>query len=89
MVLGDPSGLEGPWASNEDIFYQPSNMNWAERYELSTAEMDRVKPLFASIRDCDDNRIRVALSRLNRQYARDNDIDKLIDLIVGFEALYL
>lgn len=88
IIRGDPSGLE-TWCSSEELFYQPSLLNWPEQYQLNTGDIERLTQLFNAVNEFGDMRMGIALSRFNRQYARDDDVDKLIDLLVGFESLYL
>jgi len=89
MIDGDPSGLEGPWSKGEILYYQPSAMNMHDRFVLDPDDVEAWKETFQFVGACKNQQILVALTRFNRQYAREEDIDRLIDLIVGFESLYL
>jgi len=89
IIEGDPSGLEGPWSKGEALFYQPSLMNIHNRYVLLQDEVENLREIFRKVSDCKSLQILIALGRFNRQYAREEDIDRLIDIMVGFEALYL
>ena len=90
IIDGDPSGLEVPWSKGEILFYQPSRMNMHDRYVLLKDNVENLKRrIFPVVNKCENQRILIALTRFNRQYDRENDIDRLIDIVIGFESLYL
>ena len=89
IIDGDPSGLEVPWSKGEILFYRPSLMNIDDRYVLLKDDVENLKRIFSVVKKCKNQRILIALTRFNRQYARENDIDGLIDIVIGFESLYL
>jgi len=60
-------------------------------YRLSEDDVYKIKEIFMAINqrmDSMDTRSRIALDRFNYQYARESELDRLIDIIVAFEALY-
>ena len=89
IIQGDPSGIEGPWSKGETLYYQPSPMNMFERYVLTKEDTSSLRQMFQVVSECKSKQMLIAIARFNRQYSRENDIDKLIDLVVGFESLYL
>jgi len=89
IIDGDPAGLDGPWSKGETLFYQPSLMNMHNRYVLPKDDVENLKKMFSVVSGCKNQQILIALTRFNRQYAREDDIDRLIDIVVGFESLYL
>jgi len=88
-IRGDPSGIEGAWSLGETLNYQPSPMNLFERYQLQEEGLSHLRKIFDALSVCTNQQIRIALNRFDLQYARGSEVDRLIDLIVAFEALYL
>ncbi len=48
-----------------------------------------IRNIFLAINNFSDVRIDIALSRFSRFWSRDEELDRLIDLVVAFEAIYL
>ncbi len=89
IIHGDPSGLEGPWSKSETLNYEPSLMNMHRRYRFLREDCSNLKRTFETVSQCQNEQIRIALSRFDRQYATEGEADKLIDVMIGFESLYL
>lgn len=87
-IDGDPSGLVGVWGKSNDLGLLSAIM--AERpYEITKEEIHLLMSIFRKVKECKNEQIRIALDRLNRIYGRESESDRLIDIIIAFEALYL
>lgn len=76
------------FTSGETVDYEPP-VNRMNPYIFLEADSDQLKSFFTSVCICDNAQIQIALGRLNRCYSREHEIDKLIDIMIAFEALYL
>ena len=90
-IKNDPSLGNHAWSSTK-----PSIMNSEEkdlkrfnRYELHADDINNLKRVFLALIKCDDERLRIAISRFNKLYEIQQEVDELIDIMIGFEALYL
>jgi hypothetical protein len=68
--------------------YQLSNPNDVEPYILLEDEIETLVDLLNVIRQTKQSGILTALSRLDNQYTRAYLADRLIDVVIGLEALY-
>ncbi len=89
IIQGDPSGIEGPWSRGETLNYEPSLMNMHWRYRFLREDCANLKRTLETVSQCRNQQIRIALSRFDRQYAKEDEAGKLIDVMVAFESLYL
>lgn len=88
-IDGDPSGLIGVWGKSDFFGFKSPIIEAVRPYEINKGELDTLKSIFTKVRECKNERIRIALNRLNRIYGREIELDQLIDTIIAFEALYL
>jgi len=89
LIMGDPSGIEGPWSVTETLNYAPSVADSFKPYRFLRDDVESLKRLFAELSTCKNQQIRIAIDRFDRQYSRESDADRLIDIMIGFESLYL
>jgi len=57
--------------------------------ELSDSEADEVKDIFKKLQKVENKRFMIAINRLYFSLEKDSPNDKVIDYMIGFEALYL
>jgi hypothetical protein len=61
---------------------------WLQPVEtIGVGEAERVATVFSSLQVTKENKIRIALKRLNRCYVRADEEDTIIDAAIGLEAL--
>jgi hypothetical protein len=88
-IDGDPSGLIGVWGKSNFSGFKSPIIEAVRPYEINKGELYTLKSIFTKVRECKNEQIRIALNRLNRIYERECELDRLIDIIIAFEALYL
>jgi len=72
----------------EELNHEPSSMNSINKYVFLNEDIQKLKDIFKAVNNC-NRKVEIALNRLNRVPGRKNPIDWLIDLMIGFEAIYL
>ena len=91
-VCGAPRTLAGiPFRSRTGYDYPYLGRTFDAPYQLLAEDACKLKEIFVALNhriDTIDTRTRIALDRFNYQYVRENELDRLIDIMVGFEALY-
>ncbi|MBC8552416.1 MAG: hypothetical protein H8D23_22540 [Candidatus Brocadiales bacterium] len=93
--VGDPNtstvqgGLVISSPIEEEDFITSKVPHLASVYVLTTSDIENLKKVLNAVNSSRNTNILIAISRLNRQYSRDKIEDRLIDLVIGFESLYL
>jgi hypothetical protein len=90
-IVGDPAFPAGGAAqfSCQDIGLVSWRPSAGDHYVLEQDDVPVLQGLLEKIRQVRSSSLQVALSRLNRQYGREDLADRLIDALIAFEALYL
>lgn len=94
--IGDPLATTVPGgivisSPTENINYLGANLvtSSSRPYVLESSEVESLRLVFDAIHDISNPNLRVALSRLNRQYTRETEDDRIIDAVVALESIYL
>lgn len=75
----------------ESINYAGSNLIRisSRPYILEVSEIESLRLVLDAVHRISNPSLRVALSRLNRQYTRETEDDRIIDAVVALESIYL
>jgi hypothetical protein len=92
-IIGDPSietagvAISSPL---EETDYVPSSyMSVRHAYKLSISEVEELGLLLDAVHKLSNTNLLIALSRLNHDYRRANELDRLIDAVIALESIYL
>jgi hypothetical protein len=64
-------------------------MSVRHAYKLSISEVEELGLLLDAVHKLSNTNLLIALSRLNHDYRRANELDRLIDAVIALESIYL
>jgi hypothetical protein len=75
---------------NEDPEYLSPNFHKiSQAYVFESADIEFLKLLLGALTNLTNTSLQIAISRLNSQYTRNREDERLIDAVVALEAIYL
>ncbi len=81
-------GLETDRPDGKGIQYNTVQIMYSsEPYELLEEDILKLKEVFKAVKEC-EGVVRIALNRFDSQYEDRSESDKLLDVLIGLEALY-
>ena len=94
-IIGDPSvstvpgGFVISMPIEDPEYLSPYPHRVGQAYVLESTDIEFLKLILGAITKLTNTSLKIAVSRLNSQYTRSQEEDRLIDAVVALEAIYL